>query len=107
MTDQELQALVNLTCLTPCDQLPKKDLDQELKNFLIRVAVNINGAAKSGAESVRFSDIDGVAPVSKDLMAAAKEPLELLGYHVVIFKGESIGGNALPAATYLTISGWG
>ena len=61
---------------------------------------------KSGAEFVRFSDIDGVAPVSKDLMAAAKEPLERLGYEVVIFKGESIGGNALPTATYLTICGW-
>lgn len=106
MTDQELQALVNLTGLMPCDRLPKKDPNQELKKFLIRVAVNINGAVKSGAEFVRFSDIDGVAPVSKDLMAAAKEPLERLGYEVVIFKGESIGGNALPTATYLTICGW-
>lgn len=106
MTDQELQALVNLTGLMPCDRLPKKDPGQELKNFLTRVAVNINGAVKRGAESVRFSNVDAVVPVSKDLMAAAKEPLERLGYEVVIFKGESIGGNALPTATYLAISGW-
>ena len=107
LTDQELQALVNLTGLMPCDRLPKKDPNQELKKFLIRVAVNINGAVKSGAEFVRFSDIDGVAPVSKDLMAKAEEPLELLGYHVVIFKGDYMGGDALVTATYLTISGWG
>lgn len=106
MTDQELQALVNLTGLMPCDRLPKKDPDQELKKFLTRVAVNINGAVKSGAESVRFSDIAGVAPVSKDLMTKAKEPLERLGYHVVIFKGDYIEGNAPVTATYLTISGW-
>ena len=107
MTDQELQALVNLTGLMPCDRLPKKDPDQELKKFLIRVAVNINGAVKSGAEFVRFSDRDTVAPVSKDLMAAAKEPLERLGYHVVIFKGDYIEGNVLVTATYLTVYGWG
>ena len=106
MTDQELQALVNLTGLIPCDRLPKKDPDQELKKFLIRVAVNINGAVKSGAEFVRFSDIAGVAPVSKDLMAKAKEPLERLGYHAVIFKGDCMNGDVLVTATYLTISGW-
>lgn len=108
LTDQELQALVNLTCLTPCDQLPKKDLDldQELKNFLIRVAVNINGAVKRGAGSVQFADRDTVAPVSKDLMAAAKEPLERLGYTVVVSKVYPVEGDWLTAATYLTISGW-
>lgn len=107
MTDQELQALVNLTCLTPCDQLPKKDPNQELKNFLIRVAVNINGAAKSGTGFVQFSDCDAVAPVSKDLMAAAKEPLERLGYTVAVSKVDRVEGDWLTAATYLTISGWG
>lgn len=106
MTDQELQALVNLTGLMPCDRLPKKDPDQELKNFLTRVAVNINGAVKSGTKLVRFSDVGAVVPVSKDLMAAAKEPLERLGYEVVISKGDCIEGNELVTATYLTISGW-
>ena len=106
MTDQELQALVNLTGLMPCDRLPKKDPDQELKKFLMRVAVNINGAVKSGAEFVRFSDIDGVAPVSKDLMAAAKEPLERLGYTVVVSKVDHVEGDWLTATTYLTIYGW-
>lgn len=106
MTDQELQALVNLTGLMPCDRLPKKDPNQELKNFLTRVAVNINGAVKSGARFVQFSDLGTVAPVSKDLMTGAKEPLERLGYHVVIFKGDYIEGNALVTATYLAISGW-
>ena len=106
MTDQELQALVNLTGLMPCDRLPKKDPDQELKNFLTRVAVNINGAVKRGAEFVRFSDIDGVAPVSKDLMAAAKEPLERLGYTVVVSKVDRVEGDWLAATTYLTIYGW-
>ena len=106
MTDQELQALVDLTGLMPCDRLPKKDPNQELKNFLTRVAVNINGAVKSGVGSVRFSSVDAVAPASKDLMTAAKEPLELLGYHVVISKGDCIDGNVLVTATYLTISGW-
>lgn len=106
MTDQELQALVNLTGLMPCDRLPKKDPDQELKNFLTRVAVNINGAVKRGAGSVQFADRDTVAPVSKDLMAAVKEPLERLGYEVVISKGDCIEGDWLTATTYLTISGW-
>lgn len=106
MTDQELQALINLTGLVPCDRPPKKDPNQELKKFLIRVAVNINGAVKSGAEFVRFSDIDGVAPVSKDLMAAAKEPLERLGYTVVVSKVDRVEGDWLTATTYLTISGW-
>lgn len=106
MTDQELQALVNLTGLMPCDRLPKKDPDQELKNFLTRVAVNINGAVKSEARFVQFSDRDAVAPVNKRLMTAAKGPLELLGYHVVISKGDYIEGNVLVTATYLTISGW-
>lgn len=106
MTDQELRALVNLTGLMPCDLLPKKDPNQELKKFLIRVAVNINGAVKSGAEFVRFSDIDGVAPVSKDLMAAAKEPLERLGYTVVVSKVDRVEGDWLAATTYLTIYGW-
>ena len=106
MTDQELQALVNLTGLMPCDRLPKKDPDQELKKFLIRVAVNINGAVKSGAESVRFSSTDAVAPVSKRLMAAAKEPLERLGYTVVVSKVDSVEGGWLTVTTYLTISGW-
>lgn len=105
MTDQELQALVNLTGLMPCDRLPKKDPDQELKNFLTRVAVNINGAVKSGAEFVRFSDIDGVAPVSKDLVAAA-EILERLGYTVTVSKVDRVEGDWLTAATYLTIYGW-
>lgn len=107
MTDQELQALVNLTGLMPCDRLPKKYSNQELKNFLTRVAVNIDGAVKSGAGYVRFSDIDGVAPVSKDLMAGAKEPLERLGYTVVVSKVYRMEGDWLTAATYLTISGWG
>lgn len=106
MTDQELQALVNLTGLMPCDLLPKKDPNQELKKFLIRVAVNINGAVKSGAEYVRFSDIDGVAPVSKDLMAAAKEPLERLGYTATVSKVDRVEGDWLTATTYLTIHGW-
>lgn len=106
MTDQELQALVNLTGLMPCDRLPKKDPNQELKKFLIRVAVNINGAVKSGAEFVRFSDIDGVAPVSKDLMAAAKGPLERLGYTVTVSKVDRAEGDWLTVATYLTIYGW-
>lgn len=106
MTDQELQTLVNLTGLMPCDRLPKKDPNQELKKFLIRVAVNINGAVKSGAEFVRFSDIDGVAPVSKDLMAAAKEPLERLGYTVTVSKVDRVEGDWPTATTYLTIYGW-
>ena len=106
MTDQELQALVNLTGLMPCDRLPKKDSNQELKNFLTRVAVNINGAVKSGAGSVRFSDVDAVVPVDKCLMAAAKEPLERLGYTVVVSKVDSVEGDWLTAATCLTISGW-
>lgn len=106
MTDQELQALVNLTGLMPCDRLPKKDPDQELKNFLTRVAVNINGAVKRGAGSVQFADRDTVAPVSKDLMAAVKEPLERLGYTVVVSKVDSVEGDWLTATTYLTISGW-
>lgn len=106
MTDQELQALVNLTGLMPCDRLPKKDPNQELKKFLTRVAVNINGAVKSGARFVQFSDLGTVAPVDRDTMAKAKEPLERLGYRVVISKGESIKGNGLVTATYLTISGW-
>lgn len=106
MTDQELQALVNLTGLMPCDRLPKKDPSQELKNFLTRVAVNINGAVKSGAKLVQFSDRDTVAPVSKDLMAGAKEPLERLGYTVVVSKVDSVEGDWLTATTYLTISGW-
>ena len=55
---------------------------------------------------MRFSSVDAVAPASKDLMTAAKEPLELLGYHVVISKGDCIDGNVLVTATYLTISGW-
>ena len=54
MTDQELQALVDLTGLMPCDRLPKKDPNQELKKFLIRVAVNINGAVKSGWDPCAF-----------------------------------------------------
>ena len=99
MTDQELQALVNLTGLMPCDRLPKKDSDQELKNFLTRVAVNINGAVKRGAESVQFSDRDTVAPVSRDLMAAAKGPLERLGYDVEIVTINRAG-------SYIEISGW-
>lgn len=107
MTDQELQALVNLTGLMPCDRLPKKDPNQELKNFLTRVAVNINGAVKSGAIFVQFSDRGTVAPVSKDLMDAAKEPLERLGYTVVVSKAYPVEGDWLTAATYLTISGWG
>lgn len=106
MTDQELQALVNLTGLMPCDRLPKKDPNQELLELLIRVAVNINGAVKSGTEYVRFSDIDGVAPVSKDLMAAAKEPLERLGYTVTVSKVGRVEGDWLTATTYLTIHGW-
>lgn len=106
MTDQELQALVNLTGLMPCDRLPKKDPDQELKNFLTRVAVNINGAVKRGAGSVRFSDVDAVVPVDKRLMAAAKGPLERLGYTVVVSKVDSVEGDWLTAATCLTISGW-
>ena len=56
---------------------------------------------------MRFSDIDGVAPVSKDLMAAAKEPLERLGYTVVVSKADSVEGDWLTAITHLTISGWG
>lgn len=106
MTDQELQALVNLTGLMPCDRLPKKDPNQELKKFLVRVAVNINGAVKRGAGSVQFADRDTVAPVSKDLMAAVKEPLERLGYTVVVSKVDSVEGDWLTATTYLTISGW-
>ena len=106
MTDQELQALVNLTGLMPCDRLPKKDPNQELKNFLTRVAVNINGAVKSGARFVRFADRDVVAPVSKDLMAAAKEPLERLGYTVAVSKVDRVEGDWLTAITHLTISGW-
>ena len=106
MTDQELQALVNLTGLMPCDRLPKKDQNQELKNFLTRVAVNINGAVKSGAESVQFANRDTVAPVNKSLMAAAKEPLERLGYTVVVSKVDRVEGDWLTATTYLTISGW-
>ena len=106
MTDQELQALVNLTGLMPCDRLPKKDPNQELKNFLTRVAVNINGAVKSGAGFVQFADRDTVAPVSKDLMAAAKEPLERLGYTVTVSKVDRVEGDWLTAITHLTISGW-
>ena len=106
MTDQELQALVNLTGLMPCDRLPKKDPDQELKNFLTRVAVNINGAVKSGAEFVQFSDRGSVVPVDRDTMAAAKEPLERLGYTVVVSKVDRVEGDWLTAITYLTISGW-
>ena len=106
MTDQELQALVNLTGLMPCDRLPKKDPDQELKNFLTRVAVNINGAVKSGARSVQFSDRGAVAPVDRDIMAKAKEPLERLGYTVVVSKVDHVEGDWLTAITYLTISGW-
>lgn len=105
MTDQELQALVNLTGLMPCDRLPKKDPDQELKNFLTRVAVNINGAVKRGAGSVQFADRD-VVPVDRDTMAKAKEPLERLGYTVVVSKVDSVEGDWLTAATCLTISGW-
>ena len=59
MTDQELQALVNLTGLMPCDRLPKKDPNQELKKFLIRVAVNINGAVKSGRNPCAFRTSTG------------------------------------------------
>lgn len=106
MTDQELQALVNLTGLMPCDRLPKKDPDQELKNFLTRVAVNINGAVKRGAGFVQFADRDVVAPVDKCLMAAAKGLLERLGYTVVVSKVDSVEGDWLTAATCLTISGW-
>ena len=106
MTDQELQALVNLTGLMPCDRLPKKDPNQELKKFLTRVAVNINGAVKSGAEYVQFSDRDAVAPVDRDTMAKAKEPLERLGYTVAVSKVDRIEGNWLTATTYLTIYGW-
>lgn len=106
MTDQELQALVNLTGLMPCDRLPKKDPDQELKNFLTRVAVNINGAVKRGAGSVQFAGRDVVAPVDRDTMAKAKEPLERLGYTVVVSKADSVEGDWLTAAAYLTISGW-
>lgn len=107
MTDQELQALVNLTGLMPCDRLPKKDPNQELKKFLIRVAVNINGAVKSGARFVQFADRDVVAPVDRDTMAKAKEPLERLGYTVAVSKVDRVEGDWLAAATYLTISGWG
>lgn len=106
MTDQELQALVNLTGLMPCDRLPKKDPNQELKKFLTRVAVNINGAVKSGARSVQFSDRGTVAPVDRDTMAKAKEPLERLGYTVVVSKVDRVEGDWLIAATYLTICGW-
>lgn len=106
MTDQELQALVNLTGLMPCDRLPKKDPDQELKKFLTRVAVNINGAVKSGARFVQFSDRGTVAPVDRDTMAKAKEPLERLGYTVVVSKVDQVEGNAPVTATYLTICGW-
>lgn len=107
MTDQELQALVNLTGLMPCDRLPKKDPNQELKNFLTRVAVNINGAVKSGARFVQFSDRGTVAPVDRDTMAKAKEPLERLGYTVAVSKVDHVEGDWLTAITHLTISGWG
>lgn len=106
MTDQELQALVNLTGLMPCDRLPKKDPNQELKNFLTRVAVNINGAVKSGAEFVRFSSTDAVAPVSKDIMVKAKGPLEQLGYDVEIVTIANRAGSYIRAESYITISGW-
>lgn len=103
MTDQELQALVLATGLMPCDRLPKKDPDQELKNFLTRVAVNINGAAKKGELFVQFRSNDAIAPVSKCLMHRAKEPLELLGYDV-----EIVTAVDHPATvSYLNISGWG
>lgn len=100
MTDQELQALVNLTGLMPCDRLPKKDPDQELKNFLTRVAVNINGAVKSGARFVRFSNVDEVAPIGKDMMMKAKGPLEQLGYDVEVVTSANY------AESYINISGW-
>ncbi len=100
MTDQELQALVNLTGLMPCDRLPKKDPDQELKNFLTRVAVNINGAVKSGAKSVRFSNVDEVAPVGRDMMMKAKGPLGRLGYDVEVVTSANY------AESHINISGW-
>lgn len=107
MTDQELQALVLATGLMPCDRLPKKNPDQELKNFLTRVAVNINGAAKRGELFVQFSNRDTVAPVSKRLMNKATPILEQLGYKVESQRMESIEGNELVTVTYVVISGWG
>lgn len=97
MTDQELQALVNLTGLMPCDRLPKKDPDQEIKKFLIWVAVNINGATKRGESFVQFSDRDAAVPVPKCLMDKATPILERLGYEVAVHEG---------TATRMTVSGW-
>lgn len=106
MTDQELQALVLATGLMPCDRLPKKDPDQELKNFLIRVAVNINGAAKEGKADVSFGTHNVPGPVEKRLMKEAKPVLEQLGYKVGIFSYETIQGTCMVLATSMTISGW-
>lgn len=107
MTDQELQALVLATGLMPCDRLPKKDPDQELENFLVRVAVNINWAAGDGKLFIQFADSQTVAPVSKCLMVKAKEPLELLGYDVEIITALDSGSPELVTRSYMNISGWG
>ena len=70
------------------------------------MAVNINGAVKSGARFVQFSDRGTAVPVDRDTMAKAKEPLERLGYTVAVSKADQVEGDRLTAATYLTICGW-
>lgn len=95
-SDQELQSLVHMSGIMPCDRLPKPDPKAELISFLHQVSASITGAAKCGVDKVR-SPLFPEYPMA--VLQDAVVALQQLGYKAQFTTAD-------PGTMYLEISGW-